>query len=99
MSLATRDDDAVQGHWLLARLGKRVLRPGGVELTHRLLALAGVNGCDVVELAPGLGRTASEIIELDPRSYAGVEQDPDAARAVRSMVSGHGDVRVAERRT
>jgi hypothetical protein len=29
MSFATRDDDAVQGHWLLARLGKRVLRPGG----------------------------------------------------------------------
>ena len=23
--LATRDDNALQGHWLLARLGKRVL--------------------------------------------------------------------------
>lgn len=29
---ARRVDD-VQGHWLLARLGKRVLRPGGLELT------------------------------------------------------------------
>lgn len=28
----------VQGHWLLARLGKRVLRPGGLELTTRMLA-------------------------------------------------------------
>ena len=96
MPFATRDDDAVQGHWLLARLGKRVLRPGGVELTHRLLALADVGNSDVVELAPGLGRTAAEIIDRHPRSYVGAEQDPDAARAVRSIVSGHGDVRVAD---
>lgn len=34
---ANRADDAVQGHWLLARLGKRVLRPGGIELTRTLL--------------------------------------------------------------
>ena len=27
MPFATRDDDAVQGHWLPARLGKRGLRP------------------------------------------------------------------------
>ena len=25
------------GHWLLARLGKRVLRPGGLNLTRQLL--------------------------------------------------------------
>jgi hypothetical protein len=31
-----RADDSVAGHWLLARLGKRVLRPGGVELTRAL---------------------------------------------------------------
>lgn len=94
--LASRDDDAVQGHWLLARLGKRVLRPGGAELTHKLLALADVGDRDVVELAPGLGRTAAEIIERRPRSYVGAEQDPAAARAVRSIISGHGDVRVAD---
>jgi SAM-dependent methyltransferase len=96
LPLAGRDDEAVQGHWLLARLGKRVLRPGGVELTHKLLALAGVADADVVELAPGLGRTAAEIIDRHPRSYVGVEQDPHAAQAVRSIVSGHGDVRVAD---
>jgi SAM-dependent methyltransferase len=96
MPFATRDDGAVQGHWLLARLGKRVLRPGGVELTHRLLALADVSDSDVVELAPGLGRTAKEIIDRNPRSYVGAEQEADAAQAVRSIVSGHGDVRVAD---
>jgi len=96
LPLATRDDDAVQGHWLLARLGKRVLRPGGVELTRRLLSRADVAEADVVELAPGLGRTAAEIIDRHPRSYVGAEQDPDAARAVRSIVGGYGDVRVAD---
>src|SRR3954465_4890350 len=96
LPLATRDEAAVQGHWLLAHLGKRVLRPGGVELTQKLLALAHPAASDVVELAPGLGRTAAEIIHRRPRSYVGVEQDPAAARAVRSIVSGYGDVRVAD---
>lgn len=30
--------EKVPGHWLLARMGKRVLRPSGIELTRRLLA-------------------------------------------------------------
>ena len=28
----------IPGHWVLAQLGKRVLRPGGMELTRRMLA-------------------------------------------------------------
>ena len=62
LPLADRPDADLPGHWLLARLGKRVLRPGGVELTRRLLAAAEVGGADVVELGPGLGRTASDIV-------------------------------------
>ena len=94
-----RGDDAVQGHWLLARLGKRVLRPGGIELTRTLLAGADVTGADVLELAPGLGRTATEILARRPRSYVGAEQDPDAARSVRNVITGHGEVRVAHAAT
>ena len=30
--------EKMPGHWVLARLGKRVLRPGGMELTRRMLA-------------------------------------------------------------
>ena len=26
-----------QGHWVLAKLGKKVLRPGGKELTHEMI--------------------------------------------------------------
>jgi SAM-dependent methyltransferase len=50
----------------------------------------------VLELAPGLGRTATEILARRPRSYVGAEQDPDAARSVRDIVTGHGEVRVAD---
>jgi hypothetical protein len=32
--------EIMPGHWVLARMGKRVLRPGGLELTRRLLPLA-----------------------------------------------------------
>lgn len=72
--------DKMPGHWLLARLGKRVLRPGGLAMTRSLLeALAIGNGDDVVELAPGLGVTARLILEKGPRSYVGVERDREAA--------------------
>jgi SAM-dependent methyltransferase len=87
---SNRADDTVQGHWLLARLGKRVLRPGGVELTRTLLARAEVTGVDVLELAPGLGRTATEILARGPRSYVGAESDPDAANVVRGVLTEHG---------
>jgi SAM-dependent methyltransferase len=98
--MSSRADDAVPGHWLLARLGKRVLRPGGVELTRALLARAEVTDADVLELAPGLGRTAAEILARGPRSYVGAEGDPDAAEAVRGVLtelgSQNGAVRVAD---
>lgn len=96
MPAADRDADRVAGHWLLARLGKRVLRPGGIELTRTLLRRANLADADVLEFAPGMGRTATEIIEAGPRSYVGAEQNPDAARMVTNIVSGHGEVRVTD---
>ena len=89
LPLSDRDDEHVRGHWLLARLGKRVLLPGGIELTRTLLVRAEVAGADVLELAPGLGRTAAEIIARRPRSYVGAEADPAAANLLRGVVSGH----------
>lgn len=93
---AARKTEDVPGHWLLARLGKRVLRPGGLELTRKLLDRAGVGGANVVELAPGLGRTATEIIARSPRSYVGVEKDEDAAALTASVVGSAGDVVAAD---
>ena len=93
---ATRSDGEVAGHWLLARLGKRVLRPGGLQMTRSLLAHAGVTGADVVEFAPGLGRTARDILHAGPRSYIGVDADPHAAQAVSELASGRGTAVVAD---
>lgn len=75
--------DKLPGHWLLASLGKRVLRPGGVELTRELLAALAIGPEDrVVEFAPGLGLTARLTLARNPRSYLAVERDPAAAALV-----------------
>ncbi|WP_006245644.1 class I SAM-dependent methyltransferase [Mycolicibacterium tusciae] len=97
LPLAERSDANMPGHWLLARLGKRVLRPGGLELTTRMLAAAGIGGADVVELGPGLGRTARDIVALRPRSYIGVDDTAAATESVRDVVSPvQGSVIVAD---
>ncbi|HEX7005995.1 MAG TPA: class I SAM-dependent methyltransferase [Alphaproteobacteria bacterium] len=68
------------GHWLLARLGKRVLRPGGLGMTRALLDDLSITAeDDVVEFAPGLGTTARQLLDLGPRRYTGVERDAKAA--------------------
>lgn len=67
------------GHWLLARLGKRVLRPGGLALTEKLLESLSISPSDkVVEFAPGLGVTARLVLEHQPLQYIGVERDSKA---------------------
>lgn len=93
LPLSERPVDDVPGHWLLARLGKRALRPGGTAMTSRLLRDTALSGADVVELAPGLGRTATEILRNRPKSYVGVERDPDAARIVGELVAARGECR------
>ncbi len=87
---AGRRTEDVQGHWLLARMGKRVLRPGGAELTRAMLDDARLAGADVVELAPGLGVTAAEILSRGPGGYTGVDRDPDAVRRVAAVVGREG---------
>lgn len=83
------DFNRMPGHWLLAQMGKRVLRPGGIELTRRMLEDIDIGSDDqVVEFAPGLGVTARETLALGPRSYTGIERDEAAAGQVRSYLQG-----------
>lgn len=83
------ESSRMPGHWLLARMGKRVLRPGGVEMTHQLLAGLDVSqGDDVIEVAPGLGATTRLLLASDPASYTGVDRDPDAAGLVGDLLDG-----------
>lgn len=85
-----RATDHLQGHWVLARAGKRVLRPGGRELTQSLLAAAAPHGRRVVELAPGLGLTAADILDAGPRSYVAVEQDAAVAAKACDVIGSRG---------
>lgn len=92
LPFAQRKMEDMPGHWVLAHLGKRVLRPGGRALTEQLLDDAALNGSDVVELAPGLGKTATEILKRNPKSYVGIESDPDAVKLTQTVVGGKGRV-------
>ncbi len=77
------------GHWVLAQLGKRVLRPGGIELTRRMLAALDVGSDDrVVEFAPGMGATARLTLCRSPASYTAIERDEAAAETVRKYLTG-----------
>ena len=93
---ADRPVATAPGHWVLARAGKRVLRPGGAALTAAMLDHARLPGSDVVELAPGLGRTAAEIVAADPASYTAIDRDPQAAARVAAVVGDRGVVRQGE---
>ena len=80
----------MQGHWLLARLGKRVLRPGGIDLTRRMLAAAKLEpGERVVELGPGVGRTAELLLARHPSSYHGVDPNPEGRDQVAAILDKH----------
>jgi hypothetical protein len=84
------------GHWLLARLGKRVLRPGGIELTRALLDRLAIGTSDeVVEFAPGLGVTARRILQRRPQRYTGIERDAKAAQWTGGHLPSAPEVAIA----
>lgn len=83
--------DTEQGHWLLAKMGKRVLRPGGKELTVKLLEELRINNQDnIIEFAPGIGFTALKVLEKKPKSYTGIELNEQAANGLRRKLFGNG---------
>lgn len=97
MDLPGSDLDVAKmpGHWLLARLGKRVLRPGGLKLTRALLDGLDIGPIDeVVEFAPGLGVTARMILEHRPWRYTGVERDAQAMQWTARQFSSNPQVSV-----
>ena len=87
-SLPASDRDAghAPGHWLLARVGKKVLRPGGRETTEWVIDHLPVADHDVVEFAPGLGVTAEELLSRKPSGYVGVDADSDACAITGSKL-------------
>jgi len=83
------ESEKMPGHWLLARMGKRVLRPGGLQLTRQMIDVLDIAPSDaVIEFAPGLGITAQTTLARQPASYTAVEADEAAAQHVRRYLSG-----------
>jgi SAM-dependent methyltransferase len=79
--------EKMQGHWVLVRAGKRVLRPGGLALTRRMIDALSISSDDrVVEFAPGMGVTARMVLRRKPFQYWGVERDPLAAARLESLL-------------
>lgn len=86
-----------QGHWLLARLGKRVLRPGGLGLTRWLLDRLAIGAGDhVVEFGPGVGRTAELLLAAQPQRYIGVEPNPMARETLAGIVPAGQDAQIRD---
>ncbi len=80
-----------KGHWILSQTGKRVLRPGGRELTLQILEHLHISPVDeVVEFAPGTGFTATQVLKYHPRSYTGIELDEVAAAILRKKIKTYG---------
>lgn len=80
----------VPAYTLLFELGKRTMRPGGMELTRHMLDGLGIGAGDrVVEFAPGMGATTRMVLERGPASYVAVERDRASQEAVqRSLLNG-----------
>ena len=67
--------EKMPGHWVLARLGKRVLRPGGMELTRRMLKHLAIKPSDeVIEFAPG--RQIQNAADYDTRIKQSISFKP-----------------------
>lgn len=82
------DTATMPGYWMLVRIGKRVLRPGGRRVSRVLLEALRITPADaVVELAPGMGATTRLILEEKPREYTGIERDRWAADIVGTLLT------------
>lgn len=89
LQLKDTDYDKMPGHWVLVKMGKTVLRPGGIGITKKMIQNLHITKHDrVVEFAPGLGITARLSLENSPLFYTGIEQDPEAARRVSVYLNG-----------
>lgn len=84
-----------QGHWILAKMGKRVLRPGGKQLTGKLVNGLHISPQDTfVEFAPGMGYTASIILKKKPQYYTGIELNEEATARLRVKMNGTPNAKI-----
>ena len=67
---------------------RKGLRPGGIALTRKMLAAAAPTSQDrIVEFGPGVGATARLLLKANPKSYAGVDPNPQGRQAVAKVIA------------
>ncbi len=77
----------IPGHELLARLGKKRLRPGGVEATSWLLEKGGFSPeKNVLEVACNMGTTLIEVANRYGCSITGVDMSDEALEKAKANV-------------
>jgi len=87
----TLDFDKAPAYAVLFHLGKKSMRPGGLELTRHLLDELKIGTADdVVEFAPGRGLTTKMVLDLNPQSYSAIERDPVSQQKVEEILGGKG---------
>lgn len=85
------DFDRVPAFVMLFHLGKKTMRPGGMELTHQMLDRLGIGHDDkVIELAPGPGATTRLVLKHSPESYIAVERDETSKQKVEKVLENYG---------
>lgn len=93
--MAHKTINTEQGHWILARMGKRVLRPGGRELTEKLVNGLYIDQQDtLVEFAPGMGFTMNLILQKKPKHYTGVELNEEAATKLERTLQANASANI-----
>ncbi len=83
------DVDKTQGHWVMARLGKTVLRPGGMELTKKMMGDLSISATDsVIEFAPGMGATAKMTLDKSPYQYTAIDREGKVTGRMAKLLEG-----------
>lgn len=74
---------------MLARLGKKVMRPGGLAPSLRMIeALRITSEDDVIDMWPGLGVTTQHTLSARPRSYTSIERGRAESARVERILAG-----------
>lgn len=95
MEEEVKDIAHAESYAILAKIGKRVLRPGGRELTMQLIDSLAITETDkITEFAPGQGFTASLVVLKNPESYIGIERDGHHINALKHKVKSSGNTRI-----
>jgi ubiquinone/menaquinone biosynthesis C-methylase UbiE len=83
------DISKLPAYLLLAKLGKKVLRPGGLGFSKKILSAVSLTSKRVLEFAPGRGITAELIIKRNPSEYIGIEHHVDFANQLQFENPNH----------